>query len=117
MIQQKKFIHAIETHNFELVEILLKDNNVNPTVYCDWALIYSASNGLLEITRLLLNDGRIFPSSDSNRAIVMAYHERRYEIVDLLWSDKRVQNTLKKEDLKFYDKLKKQYLKNNIIQF
>jgi hypothetical protein len=117
MLQQDIFHEAVSENNVELVNKLLKDKKIDPTLYGNWAIIYASSNGLLELSKLLLKDKRVDPTNDDNRAIIMSYNEKRFDIIPLLWNDKRVQQTLIKDNLKLYNKLREQYLIDKINDF
>ena len=66
---------------------------------------------------MLLKDKRVDPSANNNSAIINSFKNSNFEIVQLLWNDKRVQNSLKNNDIEFYDKLFKQSINQKIKIF
>jgi len=70
----------------EIVEILLQDSRVNPTVGIRNAVYY----GNMKLFELLYNDKRTDPSEGKNSPIRIACMTRRIEFIEILLKDSRV---------------------------
>ena len=125
----KKMISAIDENNIKEFEILLKNKKFDPSMSDNHAIALASYYGHIEIVKLLLNDPRVDPSFDNNYAISLSYNyndsnhvsynndNNNPYIVELLWKDERVKNTLKKDNLELYNKLKKMDTKIKINKF
>jgi ankyrin repeat protein len=74
----------------EIVELLLKDNRVDPSALDNKAIRYASVNGRKEVVEMLLKDDRVDPSAGRNYAIRGASENGHTEIVRMLLKDKRV---------------------------
>jgi ankyrin repeat protein len=74
----------------EVVELLLKDRRVNPSVDNNFAIRRASYYGHKEIVEILLKDNRVDPSDMGNEAMWHAQWNSNYEIADLLLKDNRV---------------------------
>ncbi len=54
------------------VELLLKDDRVDPSAYDNYAVKYASERGHRDVVQLLLTDSRVNPSSGDNYAIRQA---------------------------------------------
>ena len=117
MTKQKEFYKAIENNDIKSIESLIKYKSIKPATYYNWAIYSTSANGYTEITKLLLKDHRVDPTDINNRAIRSAYENNQTEILELLWNDNRVRDTLKEDNLEFYNKLSQKYLKIKLFSF
>ncbi len=129
-----------------LVRLFLTYEEVNPSARCNSPISCATERGFFDIVKLLLNDKRIDknlnsavvlacirghfniynlflqynfdPSSCENSCIrsVNLYHEDT-KMLNLLWKDERIKNSLKNDDLKLYNKLIKEDVKEKINSF
>lgn len=90
MDKNKKFKKAINDNNIELVKLLLKDPNVDPSTDYNYGICYASEDGYQEIVELLLKDPRIDPSARENKALCLACENGYIEIVKLLLNDSRL---------------------------
>lgn len=91
--EQKKneaIIYASKFNRLKILELLLKDQSVDPNVYDSEAIRWASSMGHLEIVERLLKDPRIDPSLKDNDAIRTAANSGHLEIVKRLLKDSRV---------------------------
>lgn len=82
--------YASQSGYSEIVNILLKDPQINPATLDNRPIIEASRHGHLEVVRLLLSNSRVDPSDQDNRAIIEASLNNHIEIVRLLLSDDRV---------------------------
>jgi len=73
-----------------VVELLLKDERVNPAADDNYAIQLASQNGHTEVVKLLLKDPRVNPAANENEAIGLASENGHTEIVKLLLKDPRV---------------------------
>ena len=64
------FEKAVENDYVEVVELLLKDERVNPAAEDDYAIGVAAKNGHEKVVELLLKDKRVDPAA-KNKPIIM----------------------------------------------
>lgn len=107
--------------NLEIVKLIIDNNLVeDPSIDNNYALIMACSYGHLDIVKLLINDNRVVMLDifdNENKAIQLAYQYKYFDIVDLLWSDERVKKTLKHDNIKLYDTLISNDIKNKVEVF
>lgn len=81
---------SVERGYTALVEILLSDLRVDPTINNHQALITASFRGYYDIVRLLLKDKRVDPTAQDCRAMRVAIERGRNIIVQLFLVDGRV---------------------------
>ncbi|KAJ3317849.1 hypothetical protein HDV06_001092 [Boothiomyces sp. JEL0866] len=81
---------AAKCNHLSIVELLLKDDRVNPADCDNEILQDAASCGRYEIVELVMKDSRVDPSFPNNQPIVNAAQKRNFRVVDLLLNDHRV---------------------------
>ena len=125
----KAFVIALENGLVEVVKLLLINPKINPSFRNNHCISIAAQEGLEEIVEILLIDPRVEPSSKHNQAISIAKHFSNFDkpakasqktyfnIIKLLWKDQRVKNTLKNDNIKLYNELKIEDIKNKINEF
>jgi ankyrin repeat protein len=79
-----------ETVNNDVIEILAKDQRIDPSADDNSAIREASGNGHTEVVELLLNDPRVDPSASDNDAIRWASGEGQTAVVELLLNDPRV---------------------------
>src|SRR5690348_2379907 len=75
--------HSCEKGFYMLVQILLDDKRVDPSVYGGCPLVLACANGQLEIIKLLLKDPRIDVAANNYAALRYCY-QKNDEFVDKL---------------------------------
>ena len=93
MTKQEQFDKAIWENDFNIVESLIIDQEVNPAANNNYAILTSSEQGYYDIVKLLLKDKRVDPSADNNKSILFASRNGHYEIAKLLLADERVDPT------------------------
>jgi hypothetical protein len=73
-----------------IVELLLKDERVNPSSSLDIAIRSASQNDHLKIVEMLLGDKRVDPASTNNKAIQLSALRGHLSIVQVLLKDHRV---------------------------
>jgi hypothetical protein len=101
----------------DIVNLLLYDTRVNPSNEDNYAIRYASTYGHINVVKILLNDKRVNPSDKGNWAIYYANKEFHANIVNLLWKNIIVKNSLQKDQLKLYDQLTIEYIKNKVELF
>lgn len=86
----KAIQYACELKRYEIVDILLKDDRVDPTVRFNIPIRRAAQKGFTKIVERLLQHPLVDPSALDNLAIAEAAKGGHDEILDLLLSDPRV---------------------------
>jgi len=81
---------AAENGYTDIIEMLLKDDRVNPIVHNNLPIAYAAENGHLDAVKVLMNDKRVDPSDHNNDAIKYALRNNHLTVVKELLKDKRV---------------------------
>ena len=115
---QMQFYEAIGNNDINNVELLLKNEKVNPSKDTNYSIRLASKNGFFDIVKLLLNDKKVNPTDRSNCPILFAYQRGHSNVVDLLWQDKRVKDTLKVDDIDLYNELiKKDQFKEKVEKF
>lgn len=94
-----------------------KSKEVDFTSEKNYCVRYFSENGNLEVVAALLTISDINPSDFRNLAIRNAYSNEHNQVVDLLWSLEKVQESLKEDDYKLYQKLLHKKTINNIKNF
>lgn len=74
----------------DIVELLLKDDGVDPTYNNNNTIVLATFNGNIDVVKLLLMDGRSDPSAKDNCAIHVSSRCGHIDIVKLLLNDIRV---------------------------
>lgn len=82
----------------DIIEMLLKDDRVNPIVHNNLPIAYAAENGHLDAVKVLMNDKRVDPSDYNNAAIKYALKNKHLSVVKQLMNDKRVVDKLEPID-------------------
>ena len=82
----------------DIIEMLLKDDRVNPVVHNNLPIAYAAENGHLDAVKVLMNDKRVDPSDHNNDAIKYALRNNHLTVVKELLKDKRVVDKLEPDD-------------------
>ena len=113
----QKQIDAVQNNDLFTFKSFFNNEKFNPSFLKDWAIRYSAEVGNIDIVKLLIKDERVNINSCNNTPIINALKSGHTEIVHLLWNDKRVKSSLKKDNIKLYNKLIKQQIKNTVEQF
>ena len=91
LLYKLKYTNSIFVNgNLEFVNLLLKDERVDPSADNNYAIKEASYWGYVEIVKLLLKDKRVDPSAEDNYAIRVASKEGHAEVVKLLLQDKRV---------------------------
>ncbi|KAI8891775.1 ankyrin repeat-containing domain protein, partial [Globomyces pollinis-pini] len=81
---------AIQENNANIVQLLLKDGRLDPSIGDNVALLVSSEKGYTGMVKLLLGDERVNPSVKDNNAIRLASEHGRTEIVAILLNNRRV---------------------------
>jgi ankyrin repeat protein len=68
----------------EIVELLLEDSRVDPSIHHNTAVRFASKKGFVGIVRILLNDARVNPSDLDNAALIHAVDSGNIEIVRML---------------------------------
>ena len=74
----------------KIVEILLKNKDINPDIEDNKMLQLASKNGDLQIVKLLLNDKQIDPNTNDNYPLMIASEKGYLEIVKILIKDSRI---------------------------
>jgi hypothetical protein len=80
----KRFIKAVDTGDAELVDLLLQDPRVDPSVRANGAIRYASTVGYLSVVERLLQDPRVDPSASGNWPILQASQNGHLAVVDRL---------------------------------
>jgi ankyrin repeat protein len=94
--------YACEFGHKEIIEILLKDDRVDPSKYCNSAIREACYSGHKEIVEMLLKDSRVDPTDNDNEAIQHASMNGHKEIVEMLLKDSRVAASVDKKRYYMY---------------
>ena len=86
----KWFEEAVTIGNADLLDLLLQDPRVDPSVLDNFAIRRASAYGHLAVVDRLLRDPRIDPSADNNLAIRLASEKGHLAVVDRLLQDPRV---------------------------
>jgi hypothetical protein len=85
-----QFLASIKSNTTELLDLLLFDERVDPTVDDMCAIRFASQYGHLAVVDRLLQDKRADPSVANNSAIRLASHFGHLAVVDRLLQDPRV---------------------------
>ncbi len=86
--------------NTEIVELLLADNRVDPSVENNLAIRYASESGHTEVVKLLLDDPRVNPADNNDSAIRQASQNGHANVVRLLFPDPRISLQAKDEAMR-----------------
>ena len=92
-------IEAIRSGDIQLVDKLIKDYHIDPSINGTKLLMIGIYN--LDIFKLLLSDSRVDPSSNNNEVLEYAYNQKALNVIDILNKDNRIKamlNNLTKEN-------------------
>jgi hypothetical protein len=78
------FIKAVQQGRAPVVEILLKNGNVNAATRNNKAIRQASDDGYLDIVRILLDRPEVNPSAMENKALIKATRKGHTEVVRLL---------------------------------
>lgn len=81
---------AVKKNHKDIVEVLLKQPGVDPSVDDNYVIIKSCKYGYIDIVLLLLQDPRVDPSAQNGRPIILASRKGHLNVVKLLSRDPRV---------------------------
>jgi ankyrin repeat protein len=84
------FEHSCNNGYTDVVELLLQDKRVDPSVRNNYAIRWASKYGHTDVVELLLQDKRVDPSDGDNEAILYASEKGHTEIVRMLLKDSRV---------------------------
>ena len=92
MTKQDEFEEAVLNNNFNQVELLLKNVNIDPSGNDGSSFRAAAKYGYTNIVKLLLNDSRVDPSewNDHDYAFRSASENGHLEIIKILLEDHRI---------------------------
>jgi ankyrin repeat protein len=82
--------YAVEKGNILVIQLLLNDNRVDPSVFNNYAIRFACETGSVEITRLLLNHPKVDPSVNNNDCLKKAVKKQYVEVVRLLLKHPKV---------------------------
>lgn len=82
-------ISASRNGRMEIVNELLKNENVDPSARDNKSIITASKNGHYDVVKRLLQDKRVNPSAKYNIAACHAFNYNHFKIVDLLISHPR----------------------------
>lgn len=68
----------------DVVELLLRDADVDPTINNNKALFYAAIKGCYTVVELLLNDPRVNPLDNNEAALQVSLANKHYDIAKLI---------------------------------
>ena len=97
-----------------IVELLLKDPRVDPSISGNFAIQVASKKGHDKVVSLLLADPRIDPTADCNYAIKTAYYYGHYAVIKLLLAHPRIKNPEKYGIYGIYEIMEKM---NNDMKF
>lgn len=87
--------YNIKDSGYEIIKLLLKDENVDLKISENIILYYAASDNQIDLMKILLNDSRIKNINDrANNPLRSACIKGHVEMVKLLLADKRIEPTL-----------------------
>jgi ankyrin repeat protein len=114
---------SVEKGNINIVNLLLKHSNVNPTSREDSSLHFAIKTDNFEIFNLLLQDERIDPSKNNNISLFFACQYNLTKYIDILWLYPEVKKSVKitvqdtRHNTEHFKALIKNDLKNKIKEF
>lgn len=83
-------VAAARYGSVKVLNLLLNDQRVDPSIRDDIALLIAIKNGHTEAANILLDDPRVNPANMNNEAIYDSIEAENYEIVARLLGDSRV---------------------------
>jgi hypothetical protein len=111
-------VEASRNGHVKVVKLLLKDKRFSFLSHKYWTIEGAVESGHTSVVKILLMDERFNPSDRNNHCIIYASdNPDDFEMVRLLWKDERVKQTLENDDLKLYNKLILEDIKNKIGSF
>ena len=87
---ENMFIVALRIGNATMVDLLLQDSRVDPSVNSNLAIQKASEYGHLSVVERLLQDSRVDPSASNNWAIRAASSNGHLSVVERLLQDSRV---------------------------
>lgn len=78
---------AILSNNPLELAKLIKDLEIDPSMYLSRPLREAASYGFYDCVKILISDKRVDPSAMCNESIEFAYKNNHMNVVLLLWED------------------------------
>jgi len=91
-----EIIKASKLGRPDILRILLKNKNLDPSYQDNLAICWASLLGFTEIMKILLNDERIDPSYIINEPLIMAKRRKHNLIVEMILKDYRVRQALNK---------------------
>jgi hypothetical protein len=85
---------ALDTKNVNIIELILKHPDIDPSVYDNHAIIYASRTGNIEAVKILLKDPRVNIVTLYNNALTAAVTNDHINIVKLLIYDSRITNDI-----------------------
>lgn len=117
MHNQIIFNNAVKKSQKDIVKKLMLEKDVDPSAEDNFAILHFIYMNDYEMVDLFLKDKRVNPLERNSIPILLAIEKEYDDIVELLWSNKKVKISLKNNDLKVYNYLKRKHLKNNLNEF
>jgi hypothetical protein len=93
MDMQEKLYEEIKKNNYDNVQSLLSNKEVNAAEYNNWAIQLASQNGFLEIIHLLSSDPNVSLQGFSNNPLGCATGGGHFESVKFFLNDSRVDPT------------------------
>jgi ankyrin repeat protein len=115
------FRTACKKGHVEIVKLLLKEPDIDPSADYNYAIKWASSNNHVQVLRLLLNDGRANPGANMQLAIRLACKYSHIESVALLLQDSRVDASveynqcIREAAMKGRNEIVEQLLQNNEV--
>ena len=103
--KEEQLTTAILNNDYLKLAKLIKDPEINPSMYLSRPIREAASYGFYDCVKVLISDKRVDPSAMCNESIEFAYKNNHMNIVLLLWEDERVKNSLKEDHKEIYNNL------------
>ena len=91
-------IGALEHRHMHVVDILLKDPRVDPSIQNNDAIQIAAEKRNIPAIRILLKDSRVNPTVNNNHAIRHALKNSHFDVARILLEDKRVSDSVWEDD-------------------
>jgi len=89
---------AAQNGRLAVVDRLLKDSRVDPSVQENSAITFAAENGHVAVVDRLLKDGRVDPAAKNNYPFRVAVNNGHIKVVNRLLKDDRVDPTAENND-------------------
>eukprot|EP01118_Nematostelium_gracile_P013553 TRINITY_DN5137_c0_g1_i1.p1 TRINITY_DN5137_c0_g1~~TRINITY_DN5137_c0_g1_i1.p1 ORF type:complete len:191 (-),score=35.77 TRINITY_DN5137_c0_g1_i1:21-593(-) len=81
---------AIRRNRLQILNRMLEDSRVDPSIKDNYAIRLACSEGSLDIADRLLQDDRVHPSVRGNQALLLAIEGDYVDVVRRLLEDKRI---------------------------